>query len=435
MPWTPLHAALGDIGSTLDFSLIQRAVDEGIEENSNLDWKSVPPLTATDAAGRQAQGIELAKDIAALANSGGGMIVYGVQEQDGDTSAAGLIKTFKSFGETDLRNIRQVANNLIYPPVTGLDLMFLTAEGNSDEGVLVALISPSADSPHLLYQKGNHEWFQAPWRDGSNTRRMAERQLADAYRQREQRRQRQEQDFAKIYSDTVKSVGGTNPGIGPTWIIGVAVPLQPRLDERRLNAISARRFLHASHQYFKQKGFSPLSELLENDTRVGLRKFIFASSRTSGPGKIQARIELHGNGSFALAFTRDGVFGQNIREVGQVPVDDLLAMAKDIIALILQSVDSGSISSDYMVKAGVEPHTEIFRHPDPSLPNHYQPFDERHRVKNHEPVQAVMVTRYGREQLLESAAEFVTDLMMQIGSWVQVTASQLEHEIRMNEDY
>src|SRR5829696_6434541 len=63
----------------------------GISERGDLDWKRDLPLTATkgDHAKRLTQQADLAMDVAVMANSGGGMIVYGVEESPvAGTSAA-----------------------------------------------------------------------------------------------------------------------------------------------------------------------------------------------------------------------------------------------------------------------------------------------------------------------------------------------------------
>src|SRR3954452_3537605 len=131
MPWTPLHAALGEAGATLDFTLIEQACDSKITERTNLDWKRDLPLTAgpDEKAKKVAQQAELAKDIAALANSGGGMIVYGVAESTvAGTSAADHVVPVGPVDETAIRAIRQVAGNAIYPPVTGTQLLPIAPE-------------------------------------------------------------------------------------------------------------------------------------------------------------------------------------------------------------------------------------------------------------------------------------------------------------------
>jgi hypothetical protein len=72
MDFTALHRLLGRPPGPLIDNIIDEAVNHGIAETDDLDWKSsLPPssnLPQTD----------FPKDIAAVANSGGGVIVYGV---------------------------------------------------------------------------------------------------------------------------------------------------------------------------------------------------------------------------------------------------------------------------------------------------------------------------------------------------------------------
>lgn len=74
MTFTALHRVLGVAPGPLTADLLDDAVARGIEEASDLDWKSeLPPkkgLSQTD----------FPKDVAAMANSGGGVIVFGVLE-------------------------------------------------------------------------------------------------------------------------------------------------------------------------------------------------------------------------------------------------------------------------------------------------------------------------------------------------------------------
>jgi hypothetical protein len=150
MPWTPLHAALGEPGHALTLQLIERACDERVAERADLDWKRDLPLTASssDKAKKVAEQAELAKDIAAMANSGGGMIVFGVaQAAAGGTSAANHIVPVGMVDEVILKAIRQVASSHVYPPVTGIDVRPLARDDAPDQGVLVLLIPDSPDSP------------------------------------------------------------------------------------------------------------------------------------------------------------------------------------------------------------------------------------------------------------------------------------------------
>lgn len=75
MLFTALHRALGRPHGPLTNDMIDQAVEQGIPETTDLDWKEdLPPtggLSNTDYP----------KDVAALANAGGGVLVYVVRNQ------------------------------------------------------------------------------------------------------------------------------------------------------------------------------------------------------------------------------------------------------------------------------------------------------------------------------------------------------------------
>jgi hypothetical protein len=86
MMFTALHRALGLQPQPLAWDMVVRAVEQGVSEQPDLDWKSAgygPPRNEWD---------ELAKDVAAMANTGGGIIVLGVRD-DHDTAAALRLET------------------------------------------------------------------------------------------------------------------------------------------------------------------------------------------------------------------------------------------------------------------------------------------------------------------------------------------------------
>lgn len=85
-------------------------------ETNDLDWKSeLPPakgLTQTD----------FPKDVAAMANSGGGLIIYGVRESQ---RAATERIDVGEFDEAYERSFRSAAITAISPPVFGLNVQRL----------------------------------------------------------------------------------------------------------------------------------------------------------------------------------------------------------------------------------------------------------------------------------------------------------------------
>ena len=56
---------------------LDRLIADGVEENISLDYKAADSLQNTDGKKK-----EIAKDISAMANSAGGVIIYGIKEHD-----------------------------------------------------------------------------------------------------------------------------------------------------------------------------------------------------------------------------------------------------------------------------------------------------------------------------------------------------------------
>lgn len=74
--WTHLHEHLGCPPGPVDFAMVQQCVADQLAEADDLDWKeALPNGQDPRAAG------EFAKDVAAMANTRGGLIIYGGNRQ------------------------------------------------------------------------------------------------------------------------------------------------------------------------------------------------------------------------------------------------------------------------------------------------------------------------------------------------------------------
>lgn len=434
MPWTPLHAALGEATAELDFALIERACGRAIRENTGLDWKQVLPLTAgrDDQSARQHQQVELAKDVAAMANSGGGMIVYGVAEvRSAGTSAADHIQPVGAVDETTFRAIRQVAGTLVYPPVTGLQLLPLGPAGHPDDGVLVLLVPDSAEAPHLVHPSNGRDWFGAPYRHGPDTEWMVERQLATAYAARETGRRRRAEGFDARF-DTFTS---TLPGDSHVrWVVAQAVPEIPLLRPRELQLPTANGIINRAWASPLASRFGPRDLTRDVPTRRGLQRFTRQGHRTitAASGAVaRGRVEVHGDGTVIAAFTRDGAIPGEGRQLGQVPIDDIEATGLDFFALLWQLSQELNVTSDYTARLTVHPPTQIFRRPDPTLADHLQPWDEEHRVYGYAPVDGPVLTGEGLEVALTSWVDIVSDAVNQTGTASNLEVNQLLTSLRL----
>ena len=56
---------------------LQRLIDDGIQESLTLDYKASPALSKEPKPRA-----ELCKDVSALANSAGGQLIYGIEEEN-----------------------------------------------------------------------------------------------------------------------------------------------------------------------------------------------------------------------------------------------------------------------------------------------------------------------------------------------------------------
>ena len=113
---------------------------------------------------------EIAKDLAAMTVDGG-VIAYGIEEQD--TSASSLMPI--PLGGVKER-IRQIADTSIHPP-PALDIEFIEDSPGSNQGFAIVEVPASFLAPHM----SNGRYYA---RSGTTTRHLWELEVARLYEQR-----------------------------------------------------------------------------------------------------------------------------------------------------------------------------------------------------------------------------------------------------------
>lgn len=205
--WSRIHSALGLTPRALTYAIVREAVDQGVAEAEDLDWKqALPP-------GDEKKLREFAKDVAAMANAKGGLLVYGVVEAN--EHAAGIVGV--SNGERDRQRLRALASQRVRPLVVGLEIFSLDGDGG-DPGLLVVSVPMSPDAPHVI---GDRNEMGVPFRDGSDTRWMSEHQLERAYADRFSRRTFQENALAEMVDQVTEKISLTEY----VWCVVSARPL------------------------------------------------------------------------------------------------------------------------------------------------------------------------------------------------------------------
>src|SRR5690625_2668551 len=285
MDFTPLHRALGLTPRPLTDELLDAAVAAGVTETDDLDWKSeLPPI-------KNLSQTDVPKDIAAMANAGGGMIVYGVEESQ---KAATGRKDTGDFTEGHERAYRSAAVSAISPPVFGLGIYRLGAERRA-----VAVIIPaSVDGPHLIYK---NDYFGAPVRNDADTAWMRERQIEAMYRARFDERRRSSEALDSLYSEAAEGRDTDKRA----WLIAVAHPRIPSVSVRPDRDVARSIFRRAKTvtlSYANRNGVHPLENANTLNPRPGLRRWI-AVNEATGERELwrEAWVEVHHDGSVTLA--------------------------------------------------------------------------------------------------------------------------------------
>jgi len=327
MSFTALHRALGVGPGPLTDELLDAAVAAGVVETSDLDWKSeLPPAKGLPQT-------DFPKDVAAMANSGGGVIVFGVREAQ--KAATGRVDVGE-FDETYERSLRSAAITAISPPVFGLKVHRLGTERNR---AFVVEVPAGVDGPHLIYR---NEYFGAPVRNDSETVWMKERQIEAMYRARFEERRHATEALDALFAD---ASAGRDTAMR-AWLIAVAHPRVPRFQDR-LSQDGARVVLSKAEQlallYAGRGGIHPLESVDRHNPRPGLRRWVTVNTAT-GERAVwkESWASIHHDGSVTLAaavgghrMSGDGYFGG-----WQVQASAIECAIADLMALVRATAEA-----------------------------------------------------------------------------------------------
>jgi hypothetical protein len=340
MTFTALHRALGRLPSPLTDDLLDAAVTAGVAEANDLDWKSeLPPAKGLPQT-------DFPKDVAAMANSGGGVIVFGVRESQ---KAATARVDVGEFDEAYERSMRSAAFTAISPPVFGLNVHRLGDEGNR---AVVLEVLASVDGPHLIYK---NDYFAAPMRNDSDTVWMKERQIEAMYRARFEERRHATEALDGLFQEAV--AGGDSDK--RAWLIAVAHPRVPRF-RRRLTRDEARGVLTKTVglalTYAGRGGIHPLENVDRDNPRPGLRRWVAVNNATGERSMWrESWMSIHHHGSVTVAaavgghrMSSDAYFeGWQVESVAiECAIADLLALAR--------TTAETTGNDEYDVRLGIE---------------------------------------------------------------------------------
>ncbi|WIB42698.1 ATP-binding protein [Curtobacterium sp. MCLR17_058] len=339
MSFTALHRTTGAAPGPITDELLNDAVAAGVRETRDLDWKSeLPPrknITQTD----------FPKDVAAMANSGGGVIVYGVREaQKAATERVHIVE----FDEGYERALRSAAVTAISPPVFALGVHVLVGDGAL---AVVVEVPASVDGPHLIYR---NDYFGAPVRNDADTVWMKEREVANAYRARFDEQRHAREALTNLYAQ----VSAGRAVVPHAWLYAVASPRVPSVasgtDRDDARDIFEEAFTLAQG-WTNGIGVRPLTAVERYNLRPGLRSWVAPNRSQGAQAWKEAWASVYRSGAAGLACavgghrkSIDGHFEPT--QVESTAIENAVA---DLLALVRVLAQRGS-GSEYDVMVGIE---------------------------------------------------------------------------------
>jgi hypothetical protein len=138
------------------FEDINSLILNEVEESINLEFKDGRALDKSDK-----KKVEISKDISAFANSDGGIIIYGITEEN--HKANGF--SFVNGNEYTKEWLEQIINSLIQRRIPDILIFPIRRKGNLHETIYLIKIPASVEAPHLnkdkrFYKRYNFESVQ-----------------------------------------------------------------------------------------------------------------------------------------------------------------------------------------------------------------------------------------------------------------------------------
>ncbi|WP_161194978.1 ATP-binding protein [Streptomyces sp. SID8367] len=281
----------------LTFDMVKMAAETRLAESDDLDWKEHLPKPPYDGRWN-----ELAKDVAAMANTRGGLLIFGVTDED--TKPVGIDPA-----QANVAQYAQWLRNHVQPYLADVYFAILTSP-DATTSFLVIDIPASPMAPHHVYGTAAKDKDQqaavVPYRDRDHTAWMAEYQIERAYRDRFTRADDAQHAIDQLYTHTRDDVLAEQEEPS-AWFIAVTRPQRPLPHTTPPLTREAASMLCGNARAISERltrdryTISPLHTLesVLSTPRPGLRRWVFSTLSPRMGREIHS--ELHHDGSTVLA--------------------------------------------------------------------------------------------------------------------------------------
>jgi hypothetical protein len=282
-----LEAIFGARVHQVEADHVRSLVTNGVHETFDLDFKR-------DLYGRaDSDRRKLAGDVAALANTAGGVIILGVEENN---QACAIAAEGVALSDAELTRMRSILASGI-APLPSFEIIAVPESTGASHGFYLIAVSRSASAPHAVLVDSGYRW---PRRNGASTRYLSEPEVAMAYRDRFLGRDQQVTRLEEISTAARRNLARSRP-----WLVVSLVPDVVGYFEVNGEAFAA---FEQEWRTMPTWSFGPRSGSVHfNRCRVG-RGCLHADDglERQSATATRALAELHsdGAGAYALALTR-----------------------------------------------------------------------------------------------------------------------------------
>jgi hypothetical protein len=326
----------------LRYEHLEALVTNHVSEAFDLDFK------ATLYGNADKDRRDLATDVAALANTAGGLLVLGIEE---DRQARAAAAPGVAISDDEIRRILQVVGSLVVPlPV--FEPMPVLKPGETGHGFLVVAVLRSLLAPHAVIV---NQGLRYPLRNGTTTRYLSEPEVASAYRERFAGAQRQTERVEEIEPQALVRLDTS----GLPWVVVSLVPDMP-------GDLSINGDVFAMFQQRIRDQSATVVPAGANFRRasVGRRRLLADGTMGESPQAKWASIELHTDGSGVCAMcVFDVMEGRMVAPpqdgepvLRRVHVENLvIAVMSGLLLLAQHARDQAAAGGNALIRAQIFP--------------------------------------------------------------------------------
>lgn len=259
-------------------------VTNAVVEHQRLEYKSQLPGTSSD------ERREFARDVAAMANGGGGIIVIGIED---DTNDAASRITPVGLG-SEVTRLNQICNSLIEPHLR-IDIHEVEI-GDGPDGVIIVDTPSSTRLPFAVAEGSRLGYYR---RTGRSRHPLSEAEVAQMYITRGVRVERVSSRLDSLISRVAERLGAEPP---PAIYVAV-VPLEPyeRLFRPDRETFAEIRALHTQPVF----GANGVGDVLFTDLKPGFKRIDLAKGYEAETLRRYGWMEFHDDGAFLGVIVAD----------------------------------------------------------------------------------------------------------------------------------